>query len=347
MKNSLSHRNSITYLRSHTRVTLSTAVSPHRDLSPALFRTRVQDEEAALYRLRRNYAISGEISSRDMRKNRAKSVKLLPNSDSRPVTPYLGVNFRQSSSEVTWKSHFSPPLDPSRSRRLSKVLPEPKGNRISLVKIGLDLCNFTLEKPKRQEQALLAWANMQNKLSKREERAKTPNPRPVLVVPKLIPVPTPVITKVHREIQPEDLSDVLIPLNSERTKGEKVQRHILHISSQPQAGFLHMKEQTSSKFPLQQPKVKRRNAKSVQRHALAKQITFDLPVAELSRELESDRRPERVTGLRGPFIPKGTPLYRIPVDYNLFRNVYKHRERPPRTSGSRSSPNLRESAKDM
>ena len=343
---SLPH-NSVTYLRSHTRVTLSTAVSPHRDLSPALFRTRAQDEEATLYQLRRNYAITGEISSRDMRKNRAKSVKLLPNSDSRPVTPYLGVNFRQSSSEVTWKSHFSPPPDPSRSRRLSRMLPEPKGNRISLVKIGLDLGKIALEKPKQQEQALLTWANKQKRLPKREESAKTPNPRPVIVVPKLIPVPTPVIAKTHREIQPEDLSDFLIPLNPEKAKEERVQRHILHISSQPQAGFLHLKEPVSSKFQLQQPKVKRRNAKSVQRRALAKEITFDLPAAELSGEVESDRRPERVAAFHGPFIPKGTPLYRISVDYNLFRNVYKHQERPPRTSGSRSSPNLRESAKDM
>lgn len=338
---------SITYLRSHTRVTLSTAVSPHRDLSPPFFNPRTQDQEAALYHLRRNYAITGEISSRDMRKNRTKSVKLVQNSDSRPVTPYLGVNFRQSSSEVTWKRHFSPSSDPPRSRRLSKMLPEPKGNRISLVKIGLDLGEIALSKPKQQKEVLLTWANVQKSLPKKEERAKTPNSKPVIVVPKLIPVPIPVIAKTHREIQPEDLSDFLIPINPERTKEERVRRHILHISSQPQAGFLPLKQPILSKFQLQQPKVKRRNAKSVQRQAFAKQITLDLPVAELSRDLESDHRPERGSALHGPFIPKGTPFYRISVDYNLFRNVHKHRERPPRTSGSRSSPNLRESAKDM
>jgi len=332
-----SHRNSVTYLHSHSPVT----VSPHRHLSPALFRPSTQAEDAALYRLRRNYASREEISSRDIAKSRAKSVKLLPKCESRPITPYLGVNFRQSSSEVTWKSHFAPPPYTSRPHRVATKLTEPRGNRISLVSVGQDLQSAALELPKQQELTILAKVALQKSTGRRETRAKTPNSNPEIVIPRLVPVPIPVNTETRREIRPEDLYDLLIPTQPEAKVEEGAQKRVLHISSQPQPGFLSLGAPTSSKFR-QQPKVKHSCGQSVHRvSTLEKQPTFALPETQRTA-LECG--PERPKAVRVPFIPKGTPLYRIPVDYNIFRYVCKHRERPPRTA---SSPNLRGTAKGM
>lgn len=330
-----SHRNSVTYLRSHTPLT----VSSHKDLSPAIA-FNAQREAAALNRLRRSYA-SGRDGEEG--KTKAKSVKLLPKSTSRPISPYLGVNFRQSSSEVTWKSHFAPPPNTARPSKASVKPMKSRGNCISLVSIGQELRTTVSEQPKLQKQTILAWASMQKSLEKKEERVKTPNSKAEIVVFRQIPMPIPANPEIRREIRPEDLSDLLIPTLPEEKQEKTALKRVLHISSQPPPGFLSLEAPTSCKFRLQQPKVKRKSAQSVQRISTwEKQPTFDLPETQHWTALEC--RQERPKAVRASFIPKDMPLYRIPVDYNIFRYVCKHRERPPRTA---SSPNLRGTAKSM
>ena len=264
-------------------------------------------------------------------------------SDISPPVPFLGVNFRQSSSEVTWKNHLNPPPEPTPRRRKPPSKPqEHKGNRLSLVSMGLDIQRNIEQRPKLQAEKILAWANKHRTLEKREEKGKSES---VAGEGEMRREVTPQLQSARKEIRAEDIYDFLSPI-------EPVEQHpsvpILHISYQPHAGFLHGVAPTTSKFPRQQVKVKRREAKSVNRISLLSgHRTFEIPLAEPCRELASERRPERHKAVGVPLIPKGTPLYRIPVDYNIFRNVYKHRERPPRTAGSHSSPNLREGAKGM